>query len=346
MKVKIAFKFVDRPYGGANQFLLGFKKLLEKKNIYTNNLEQGDTLLINLSPDNFYKSFFAFSRCILFNKKIKIIGRIDGPIGLIRSSNFFHDYLFLYFANWFCDGLIFQSDWSKKRLEKLKTLTGCPNTIILNGCDQKLFTIHKQISKRTKLNIVASSWSANPNKGFDVYQWLDENLDYNQYNFFFVGNTLYSFKNATYIPPMSSKQIATFYNDMDIYITASKNDPCSNSLIEAICCGLVPLSLNDGGHPEINQNKYLNFTYKEEILEKLNDIKSNLDKLKTIDTSYLAIEYVTNKYLQFFSQVNLKKRMIFPFRFFLLSGLYSVLVIEKFFKVIHNEVIFKNNYTK
>lgn len=50
---------------------------------------------------------------------------------------------------------------------------------------------------------------------------------------------------------MPSGEVAGILREHDIYITASKNDPCSNSLIEALHCGLPAVARNDGGHPEI-----------------------------------------------------------------------------------------------
>jgi glycosyltransferase involved in cell wall biosynthesis len=61
----------------------------------------------------------------------------------------------------------------------------------------------------------------------------------------------------------------------DIFITASENDPCSNSLIEAMHCGLPAVALNSGGHPEIIKKGGELFNKKEEIIPALNKIISN-----------------------------------------------------------------------
>ena len=51
--------------------------------------------------------------------------------------------------------------------------------------------------------------------------------------------------------PVETKELSSMMQNYDGYITASQNDPCSNSLCEAAQFGLKILALNDGGHPEV-----------------------------------------------------------------------------------------------
>jgi len=89
---------------------------------------------------------------------------------------------------------------------------------------------------QTKVKLIASSWSNNWRKGFDIYRFLDENLDFSKYEMTFVGNSPVKFKNIKQIPPVESRDLAELLRTHHIYITASQNDPCSNSLIEALSC--------------------------------------------------------------------------------------------------------------
>ena len=75
--------------------------------------------------------------------------------------------------------------------------------------------------------------------------WLE------RYEFTFVGRSPIQFRNIRMIPPVASHQMADLFCQHDIYITASRNDPCSNSLIEALSCGIPAIFLHSGGHPEI-----------------------------------------------------------------------------------------------
>ena len=150
-----------------------------------------------------------------------------------------------------CIGTVFQSQWSKeKNLAQGMRLSDI-SQVILNAPNPEIFFSREPDRHPVRTRIIASSWSDGPSKGFDTYKWMDENLDWSRFEMTFVGNTRYRFKNIAHREPLDSPQLADVLRDHEIYITASRNDPCSNSLIEAVHCGLKPIALEDGGHPEI-----------------------------------------------------------------------------------------------
>jgi len=122
----------------------------------------------------------------------------------------------------------------------------------MNAPDSSIFNREgkRQFNDR-KVKLVATSWSGNIRRGFEIYQYLDEHLDFNRYEMTFVGNSPIEFKNIRRRKPVPSREVANILREHDIYITASKSDPCSNSLIEALHCGLPAVARNDGGHPGI-----------------------------------------------------------------------------------------------
>jgi glycosyltransferase involved in cell wall biosynthesis len=67
----------------------------------------------------------------------------------------------------------------------------------------------------------------------------------------FVGRAPCTFANIRWIPPQASADLAQTLRRHNIYVTASRKDACSNSLIEALCCGLPAVAPNDGGSPEL-----------------------------------------------------------------------------------------------
>ena len=91
----------------------------------------------------------------------------------------------------------------------------------------------------------------------------------------FVGNSPVSFKNIDVIYVLDQEKLSNDLRASDIYLTASQKDPCSNSLIEALHCGLPVLALGDGGHPEIIQEAGELFKYPEEIPDLLLKIAEN-----------------------------------------------------------------------
>jgi len=88
----------------------------------------------------------------------------------------------------------------------------------------------------------------------------------------------------------------------DIYITASRNDPCSNALIEALACGLPALYLNDGGHPELVRAGGLPFNHEEEILPQLEKLVENYESFQRLIT-VPSLDSVAQKYLSIIREI-------------------------------------------
>jgi glycosyltransferase involved in cell wall biosynthesis len=277
MKIHILYPFVDGPWGGANQFLKAIREYLIVNNFYSENIESADVVLFNSSPMALSDSLNQISNLKVKYKDKIFINRIDGPVFYIRDRNLNIDKAFYIFNNFFCDGTIFQSNWSKKKNYILgmkknnyeTTILNSPNPNIFNKIDKKAF------NKNSKIKLIATSWSSNFKKGFEVYQWLDENLDFNNYEMTFIGNSPIKFKNIIYKKPMDSETLAIELKQNDIFITASQSDPCSNSLIEAIHCGLPAIGLNDGGHAEIISNAGEVFNNAKEVPDLIEKITEN-----------------------------------------------------------------------
>ncbi|MFC1994504.1 glycosyltransferase family 4 protein, partial [Chloroflexota bacterium] len=170
----------------------------------------------------------------------------------IRGRDRALDRIIFQFNNLLADGTIFQSSWSRDKNYELG-IKKCPyETTIINAPNPTIF--HPESSKlpgKGKKGLIATSWSGNIRRGFETYQYLDEHLDFDRFEMTFVGNSPVQFKNIKWIKPVPSKELAIILREHDVYITASINDPCSNSLLEALHCGLPAVARNDGGHPEI-----------------------------------------------------------------------------------------------
>lgn len=67
----------------------------------------------------------------------------------------------------------------------------------------------------------------------------------------FVGNAPCKFQRLTHLAAVDSQQLALILREHDIFVTASLDDPCSNALIEALQCGLIPVVRASGGHLEL-----------------------------------------------------------------------------------------------
>ena len=84
---------------------------------------------------------------------------------------------------------------------------------------------------------------------------------------------------------------------MDIYIAPSRNDPCSNALLEALACGLPALYRQSGGHPELVGDAGLPFRADEELGEALDRLVVELDQRRTA-IMIQPISWVADRYLE------------------------------------------------
>jgi glycosyltransferase involved in cell wall biosynthesis len=331
IKIKIVYEFKKGPWGGGNQFLKALRKELIKKNLYVENPNKADCFLFN-SHHN-YKKILTLKRS---HPKKVFIHRIDGPLYLIRGDNLKIDKKIYQLTNYVADGTIFQSNWSKQKNLSSGLKGNKFETIILNSCDNSIFypRMDKKYNNKKKWNLVAVSWSKNFNKGFDLYRYLDKNLDFNKYTVNFIGNSPISFKNIKHIKPVEPRELANYLRDADLFVTGSKNDPCSNSLIEALSCGLPAIVLNDGGHPEIIKNGGGEiFTTFEECLQKIQYVKENCQAYRK-NISIPNIEEITNLYISFIRKIYyLVSEKKYVCKNITLANYYNLLLKEKIFKI-------------
>ena len=101
------------------------------------------------------------------------------------------------------------------------------------------------------MRLIASSWSDNPRKGVGILQWLDRRPDPRAFELTFLGNTQVTFERIRVVAPVPSVRVAEILRAHDVYLAPSRDDPCSNALLEALACGLPAAYLRSGGHPEL-----------------------------------------------------------------------------------------------
>lgn len=85
-----------------------------------------------------------------------------------------------------------------------------------------------------------------------MYRWLDSHLDFSKYTYTYVGNLNgVKFRNIKHVKPVASEKLADLLASADMYITASKLEPASNSLLEAMQVGLPIVYQAGSGHDSI-----------------------------------------------------------------------------------------------
>lgn len=278
MKLNIVFEFRDTPFGGANQFLKAIRNYFRSINSYVENPENADVVLFNS-----HHRIVELIKLKIKYPKLVLIHRIDGPVFLIRNDNIILDKLIFKLNHKLADASIFQTMWSKRQNINLGFKQSKFEEIIINAPDPKIFNKLNKLdfSLNRKTKIIATSWASNKIKGFETYKYLDETLDFTKFEMTFCGNTDYKFNNIKHIRPLPSNQLAKELKKHDIFITASKNDPCSNALIEAMHCGLPAIGYNSGGHPEIIGEGGLIFNDVKEIVARINYIVQDYNNFKS-----------------------------------------------------------------
>jgi glycosyltransferase involved in cell wall biosynthesis len=289
-------KFEPPPAGGGHQFMRALWRYAEHNGLRVeNNVVSRTTRACLFNAFNFDRRRLKWSQ----KNSTLYVHRVDGPVSIIRGQDEGIDNWIKEVNHEFADKTILQSRYSLQKYLEMGIEFRNP-VLVLNAADPNIFnhTNRIQYDLNRKIRIIATSWSANTNKGAQVYSWLDEHLDWRRYEFTFVGNSPITFRNIKQIPPVASVELAQILKNHDIYITASRNDPCSNSLIEALTCGLPAIYLNSGGHPEIVGSAGLAFDVAEEIpnlLEKLAENYSayaaniNLPGMSEVTRQYLKI---------------------------------------------------------
>ncbi len=217
--------------------------------------------------------------------RLRVVHRIDGPIHLIRGFDREKDELCFELNKRFAAATVLQSTWTYQRITEMSYQPVKP-VIIRNAVDASVFHPNGRVpfDPSRKIRLIATSWSNNAQKGGPIYKWLESRLDWDRFEFTFVGNESVPFNRIKSIPAVPSEELANILREHDIYIAASQNDPCSNAVIEALACGLPVVYRNDGGHPELVGYGGLPFTGQEEILPQLERIATNYDMFQRLIT--------------------------------------------------------------
>ncbi len=293
--LSIFHDFEPPPTGGGHQFLRAFWRQAEVHGLKVENNHISHTTRACL-----FNSFnFNETRLLrLKRSSVLYVHRVDGPIDVYRGRDDGVD-RGIHSANQkFAEKTIFQSRYSLEKHLELGLEFRKP-IIIMNAADPEIFHPRARInfSRNRKVRLIASSWSDNVDKGAIDYQWLDEHLDWERFEFTFVGRSSVAFRNIRMIPPVDSFRMAELFREHDIYVTASRNDPCSNSLIEALTCGLPAIYLKSGGHPEIVKQAGAGFESAEEIPGLLDQLAAGYEAFQS-RISLPSIQEVSEQYLK------------------------------------------------
>jgi len=298
----ILVDFKDGPWGGGNQFLKGLRFELQARNNWADTADKADVILFN--------SHHKLEEVVRFRRDFPnkmFLHRVDGPMAYRGKAGVRLDRKIFRTNQIIADGTIFQSHWSRSQsyLNGMKKNTY--EAVIHNAPDPTIFHPgHKDkplSHKDRKTRLIACSWSASQEKGFDIYHFLDQNLDYDRYQMTFVGRVDRPFQNIRMVGPLDPVNLARELRSHDLFIFASKLEACSNSLLEALHCGLPAVVRIGSSNQEITRDNAIRFRESADVLEKIDTaIQQLVGRNRPIGLD--TISDVCAKYMQFANRIH------------------------------------------
>jgi glycosyltransferase involved in cell wall biosynthesis len=290
-------EFEPAPAGGGHQFLRALVSELERRG-----LEIERNRISGKTPACLFNSFnFESSRLRRFARAdCRMVHRVDGPIGAYRGFDDGTDARLQEVNAELAHATVLQSRYSLVKHGELGIELRRP-VVIANTVDPTIF--HPPPDRREPLDgralrVIASSWSQNPRKGGEILAWLDREVDRSRVSITFVGQTQERFERVRHVSPVDSSGVASLLREHDVYLAASRDDPCSNALLEALACGLPAAYLDSGGHPELVGAGGLPFREPEELPDVFERLAADLDgfrekiaipSLADVADAYLAV---------------------------------------------------------
>ncbi|NQV89876.1 glycosyltransferase [Candidatus Uhrbacteria bacterium] len=286
MKIAIGMNLQAGSFGGGNQFATLLTDHLRKlgHEVFFDLTQPDLDLILMTDPRTRLKSvafgpieIMQYVRTI--NPSVLLVHRInecDERKGT-RTLN-----RILSTGNKFMDHTVFISSWLEGLHRQQNQFTK-NSSVIFNGADPTVFTYQKkQLPTNRKIRLVTHHWSANWNKGWDVYTHLDQLLAQTplgeRLEFTYIGNAPnLPLKKIKVLPPRSGKELAQALKEHDLYITASLNEPAGMHHIEAASCGLPLLYRLSGALPEYCTSYGVAFNGPEDTEASLEEILKKYD---------------------------------------------------------------------
>jgi glycosyltransferase involved in cell wall biosynthesis len=258
-------EFAPAPAGGAHQSLGAFVREVRRRGgaVELNTLSAGtDACLFN----SFNFDFARLRRLAASREDVRRVHRVGAVTTLYRGYDDGTDARTAEINRELADATIAISHATIAMYRSIGIELVDPH-VVHNPVDSQIFHARNRepFRRDRKIRLIATSWSANPRKGTPTYRWLEDQLDWDRYEFTFVGNSPVEFEHIRHVPPVPSGELAELLRSHDVYITATEHDAYSNALVEALSCGLPALYLDSGGSGEAVGDAGLAFRDREEI---------------------------------------------------------------------------------
>lgn len=162
-------------------------------------------------------------------------------------------------------GVIYISNFSKMMVHKFLGKLSLPEIVIHNKVPLDIFNPDGEnyreklgLKKKDRILITSAHWRRHKrlNETIKFVKYLNEK-DSNQYKLIILGQNSKNQikdKNIYFAGEVKPNNLANWYRTADIYIHLAWIEPCGNTQIEAMACGLPVICCNNGGIGEtVNQ---------------------------------------------------------------------------------------------
>ena len=273
MRICIWFNLTDGPWGGGNNFLRGLRhELLEMgHDVHHEPNRASDLVLVNafnrgpgqmMNPNQvaqlrqtgkvrWWLSGFASPTWQKLDRRgPTIVHRVDGVAEFVRGFRTKADDI-QPAVNAESDLTIFQTVYCRDSFEEAGAPIG-EYDVINNAVDPRFFfpDLDKAPTDERPLRFFASSWSSNPRKGFATIASLSllKGVEVS-----FAGRWAEEIdpQKVNLLGAHPSSELGAIMREHDALIHAAKNEPCSNTVVEALASGLPALYLDSGGNKEL-----------------------------------------------------------------------------------------------
>ena len=194
---------------------------------------------------------------------------------------------FLARSNEVADHTVFVSEWLRDHHAERWFDRSKAHSVITPGADARFFhplgANTYNVSK--PLRLVTHHWSDNWNKGFDIYQKIDEVIakqNLKNFELWVIGRwpQEIQWKTARTFGPASGNELASLLRQCHGYVSASRYEPGAMHVAEGLQCGLPLLYHRDSGGT-VEQGLRYGLEIQDDLETTLNDFAQQLLKLRS-----------------------------------------------------------------
>jgi glycosyltransferase involved in cell wall biosynthesis len=165
------------------------------------------------------------------------------------------------------DILVYQSKFSKQMQDKFVGTSNKSSAIILNGTPREMHLPKKNIQTNSVNMVITASFRLHKRlqDAIDLINKLNR-INLKKYKLHVIGDMDILTKNVVnakdtsnciFYGRVKTKELPSLYSRFDLGLSPSLFDPCPNSVVEMIACGLPVISTSESGAAELIKNKDL-----------------------------------------------------------------------------------------